>query len=141
MKDLPDGLPYYTVPPDTTPDAPLGPKYVLLEKPVSVNGVTVYGKRFDYVSDKLAKAANIVARQVIARAFVHSAQYLDWEEDRDFGSSKPFYEFIDCTGDRYAVIPVADADSKDGLDEQGYIVGKALYERLSLEVVEWINVD
>ena len=140
VRDLPDGLPYYTVPPDTTPDAPLGPKYVLLENPVSVDGVTVYGKRFDYGADKLAKVANTAARQVIARAFVNSAQHLDWEEDRDFGSRKPFYEYIDCTGDKYAVVPAGDADKKDGLDAQGHIIDKALYERLSDGIAEWIDV-
>ena len=140
VKDLPDGLPYYTVPPDTTPDAPLGPKYVLLEKPVSVDGETVYGKRFDYESDKLTKVTNTVVRQVIARAYVNSAQHLDWEEDREFGSSKPFYEFIDCTGDKYAVVPVEDEEDKDGVDERGYIISKTLYERLSCRIVEWIEV-
>jgi hypothetical protein len=140
VKDIPDGLPYYTIPPDTTPDAPLGPKYVLLEKPVNVDGVIVYGMRFDYKADKLAKAANTIARQVIARAFLNSAQHLDWEEDNDFGSSKPFYEYIDCTGDKYSVVPVGDADVKDGLDEQGYIIDKALYERLSSDIIEWVEV-
>ena len=84
--------------------------------------------------------AEAEARRVLASVLKGSAQYLDWIEDCEFGHVVPFYKYIDCEGDKYAVVPAADSSSKEGLDENGFIVDENLYNRLTSGEIQWIEM-
>ncbi len=137
---IPNGLPMYPEPEDTTPDAPIGYKCVLLEKSDKKGGQVVYGKQFYYDSRKLTIASNKVARQVLASCRIGGGEYLDWEEDAGFGNAPSFADYIDCKGLRYAVVPL-DEELKDGVDKDGVVISEQLYKSLlASHSIDWIDV-
>ena len=134
---IPNGLPDY---PDTTPDAPVGYKCVLLEKPDNRKGEIVYGKQFYYDSNKIQVASNKAAREVLAICRIGWGEYLDWKEDAGFVNAPSFADYIYCKGLRYAVVPL-DGELKEGVDKDGVVISEQLYESLlSSQPIEWIDV-
>ena len=137
---IPNGLPYYPEPEDTTPDAPIGYKCVLLEKPGYKGDQVVYGKQFYYDTKKLQVASNKVAREVLASCRIGGGEYLDWEDDAGFGNAPSFADYIDCKGLRYAVVPLYE-EMKEGVDKNGVVVSEQLYKSLlSSHPIEWIDI-
>lgn len=65
-------------------------------------GVLVTCQKRDDISEYAVK----VIKDLLYMVFKDSAAYLDWEEDRDFGSHEPLSEVLEYDTQRYALVEV-----------------------------------
>lgn len=120
-------------------EAPKSLYYILVD-PLYKNGCTqVFGKAYYSALAPSAEEIRIEARKVMASNLHGSAQYLDWKEDCEWGVCQPFYEYIDCSGDNYAVLKAENVSAKEGLDENGFI-DETLFKQLSAKVSQWNEI-
>ena len=77
---------------------------------------------------------------MLASCRVGGGEYLDWEEDAEFGNAPSFTDYIDCKGLRYTVVPL-DEEMKEGVDKNGVVISEQLYKSLlSSHPIEWIDI-
>ena len=114
--------------------------YILVDQLYKSESTRVLGRGYRSACPPDADTAETEARKALASGLRDSAQYMDWREDCEFGHTVPFYKFIDCAGDKYAVVPAKDPDSKEGLDDNGFIIDEELYKKLASEVRQWIEL-
>ena len=89
--------------------------------------------------DVTAYARRLV-KDLLFVTFRHSAAYLDWEEDLDFGHAQPLGELMEYDKQRFAVVDMAET-SPDVLqiEDRTYLIDGDFYKSLlASKDMEWI---
>lgn len=96
---------------------------------INLFGVIVESNPDEKVSTAYAQ---VIAKDLLYASFRCSAAYLDWEEDRDFGSATPLSEVIGYDGHRIAIVGMPRDASPKIMSIKGvtYLIDEDFYKEI-----------
>lgn len=88
--------------------------------------------------------ARVIAKDLLFASFKGSAAYLDWEEDRDFGSAQPLSEVMEYDKHRIAIMEMPQDASPKTMLLKGitYLIDEDFYkEIITNNNIEWKTLE